>query len=113
MAAYPSSLPQATSSREEWVDPLLVSYSRAGGVKARRLQGAKKRVFVVEHKFLTNTQKTTLETFYDTNRAITLTFAWNDVPGTTYTVVFADEPGLSFSREPGNYWNVTVKLAEV
>lgn len=113
MAAYPSSLPQAASSREEWVDPLQVSYSRAGGVKARRLQSAKKRIFIVDHRYLTDAQKGTLETFYDANRTVSLTFAWNDTPGTTYAVLFADEPGLSFSREPGNYWNVTVKLAEV
>lgn len=113
MAAYPSSLPQAASSREEWVDPLLVSYTRAGGVKARRLQSAKKRVFYVDHKFLTDAQKTTLESFYDSNRTVSLTFAWNDVPGTTYSVVFADEPGLSFTRVAGNYYDVTVKLAEV
>lgn len=112
MANYPT-LPQSTGSREEWIDPAIVEYSRAGGAKIRRLQGAKKRAFIVEHRFLTNTQKTTLETFYDTNRAISLTFAWADAPGTTYTVVFADQGELAFSREPGNYWNVTVRLAEV
>lgn len=111
MAAYPSSLPQAASSREEWVDALEVSYSRAGGVKARRLQSAKKRVFNVEHRFLTDAQKGTLEAFYDANRSVSLTFAWNDTPGTTYAVVFASE--LSFSRDAGNYWSVTVKLAEI
>lgn len=113
MAAYPSSLPQAAGSSEEWVDPIELSYSRAGSVKARRLQSAKKRAFVVEHSFLTEAQRSTLESFYDTNRSIALTFAWNDAPGTTYNVIFSDASGLTFKRVAGNYYDVTVRLAEI
>lgn len=113
MASYPSSFIQDQSSREEWRDPMIVRYSRAGTVKARRLQEAKTRVFIVEHKNLTTAQRDTLETFYDTNRAITLSFAWNFDPGTVYTVIFADPKGLSFKHTGNGHWNVSVELAEV
>lgn len=113
MPSYPSSLPQAADSTEEWSDPLLVSYARSGGIKARRLQSAKKRVFVVRHQFLTTAQVATLETFYNANRAGSFDFAWNDSPASTYSVVFADGNGLQFSRAAGNYYNVAVRLAEV
>lgn len=111
MANYPS-LPQATDSQEEWIDPVQVDYSRAGGAKARRLQTGKKRRFVVKHRYLTAAQMSTLESFYDSNRDVTLTFAWADSPATTYTVIFADEQPLQFTRTEGNYYDVTVTLAE-
>ena len=113
MPSYPSSLPQAADSTEEWSDPLLVSYSRAGGVKARRLQGAKKRIFTVRHELLTPAQVASLETFYDANRTAAFDFAWNDSQASTFSVVFADNQGLQFSRRAGNYYAVTVRLAEV
>lgn len=111
MANYPATIPQHTGSSEEWVDPVIVSYSRAGGAKARRLQAAKTRNFIVEHRRLTLAQKDILETFYNANRSVTLTFAWNDSPAVTYTVIFA-EPTLSWQRE-GPYWSTKVRLAEV
>lgn len=113
MPSYPSSLQQSVDSREEWVDPAIVSYTRAGGVKARRLQAARKRVFHVEHKFLTASQVGTLLTFYDANRASSFDFAWNDSPGATYSVIFANDRSLEFRRAAGNYYDVTVELAEV
>ena len=113
MASYPSAIPQDPDSEEIVRDPLLVSYARSGTVKARRLQPAKKRSFVVVHKFLTATEKATLQTFFDTNRALTLTFAWNDVPATTYTVIFSDPAGLSWRRSRPLLWDTTVRLDEV
>lgn len=113
MPSYPASLPQSAESTEEWSDPLLISYSRAGSVKARRLQGAKKRVFTIRHKNLTATQVASLETFYNANRSSAFDFAWNDSPATTYSVIFADDRGLQLSRVAGNYYDVSVKMAEV
>lgn len=113
MPSYPSALPQSADSTEEWTDPLLVSYARSGGVKARRLQTAKKRVFVVRHQFLTAAQVSTLENFYNSNRTSAFDFAWNDSPATAYSVVFADTNGLQFLRTAGNYYAVAVRLAEV
>lgn len=113
MASYPSSIPQDPDSEEIVRDPLLVSYARSGAVKARRLQPAKKRSFIVVHKFLTASEKSTLQSFFDSNRSVTLTFAWNDAPGTTYTVIFADPNGLSWKRSRPLLWDTVVRLDEV
>lgn len=113
MASYPSSIPQDPDSEEIVRDPILVSYARSGEVKGRRLQPAKKRSFVVVHKFLTASEKSTLQTFFDSNRAVTLTFAWNDAHGTTWTVIFSDPSGLSWKRSRPLLWDVTVRLDEV
>lgn len=113
MASYPSSIGQDRTSQEIIRDPVQVSYSRSGAVKARRLQPAKKRSFIVEHKNLTTSERNTLQTFFDTNRAVSLTFAWNDDLGTTYTVVFSDPQGLVWRRPWPTLWDVTVRLDEV
>ena len=113
MANYPSSLAQERTSREQWKDPMEIDYARSGSVKGRRAQASKKRVFTVEHRLLTNAERSTLESFYDTNRGVELNFAWNDTPGTTYSVIFSDENGLDFKRSGNDRWDVAVKLSEV
>lgn len=113
MASYPSSIRQHPDSEEIVRDPLLVSYARSGAVKARRLQPGKKLTFVVVHKALTTSEKATLQSFFDSNRAVSLTFAWNDAPSTTYTVIFADANGLAWRRDGPLRWAVTVRLDEV
>lgn len=92
---------------------MIVSYARSGSFRARRLQAAKTRVFVVEHKSLTEAEKTALEAFYDTNRSLAIDFAWAHAPGTVYSAFFADEAGLDFRHVHGTeYWDVTVELAQ-
>lgn len=114
MANYPAALPQERDGSEEQVrDPLLLSISRAGGAKGRRLQPAKKMAFTIVHKGLTVAEKGTLQTFFDANRAVSFVFAWNDAPGTTFTVIFADPEGLRWRRGKGTTWNVTVPVIEV
>lgn len=113
MANYPSSIVQEQSSKEPWRDPMELDYARSGGAKGRRLQAAKKRQFMVTHRHVTTAQRATLEAFYDANRSVTFTFAWNDAPATTYTVIFADKDGLDWDRDGPILWRVTVKLAEV
>lgn len=91
MATYPD-LGFEEGSIEDWADPLLLSTSRGGGTKGRRLQAGKKRLFRVLH-VLTAAERATLEAFYDANRAVSFDFAWN---GVTYSVIFADKQGLSW-----------------
>lgn len=111
MADYPT-LPQYTGSSEKNVDPLIISRSRSGAVKARMLQGSVKREFKVMHVRLTAAEKSTLDTFlFVTKRGIPFTFAWNHEPGTVYTVVLAAPNGLEWVSV-GPYWSVTVPLAE-
>ncbi len=112
MADFPSSLAQGIESEEYWIDPLIVSRARGGGLKGRRLQSAKKRGFTVRLNKLTASERSTLETFYDTNRALTFRFAWNDAPSTFYTVSFADRDAITWQRAANDYWDATVRMEE-
>lgn len=111
MADYPTYSQEAGSS-EGVRDDVAISYARSGAVKARLLQSASKRTFRVVHKYLTDAQKASLITFlFTTKRNLTFTFAWNSSPGTTYTVVLANQGPLQFQSN-GVYWETTVQLEE-
>ena len=112
MADFPSSLGQGLDSKEIWIDPVLVSRARGGGFKGRRLQSGKKRGFEVILRKLTAAERTTFETFYDTNRALTFNFAWNDALGTVYVVAFANRDAISWQRVSPLLWDATVQLEE-
>lgn len=118
MATYPTALriaPRSTGgggsgggTQHTWRDPMLLSISRANTTRARRLGTVKKNVWQISHVNLTATEKGTLETFYDANRAITFTFT---VLGVNYTAIFGDDiqwEGLTF-----NLWNARVTIVEV
>lgn len=110
MANYPTSLAIDGTTKEEWFDERSISRSRSGSVKARVLQSTKKRGWRVVHKYLSAAQKTTFQTFYDTNRALTFTFA---LLGNNYTVIFGDEKSISWEPQKGGQWNLVVLLLEV
>lgn len=112
MADFPSTLGQGLDSKEIWIDPILGGRARGGGFKGRRLQAVKKRGFEVILRKLTAAERTTFETFYDTNRALTLNYSWNDAPGTVYVVAFANRDGISWQRVSPLLWDATVLLEE-
>lgn len=112
MDNYPSALKQHEGSKEMWRDQTELGYAKDGSLKGRIFYDSKKREFSIEHKLLTEADKTTLETFYDAHRGIEFLFAWNFAPATTYTVIFADTGGLSFKIKAGPRWETVVKLAE-
>lgn len=112
MAAYPFPNQVSTNSVEDWIDPVIVSRSMAGDVRGRRLQSGKKRVFTIQHDVMNASDRSTLQTFYDNNRALSFTFVWNG-DGQTYTVIFADEKGIQWTALPGNYWKARLTLAQV
>lgn len=97
------------SSTEEWTDAVLISRSRSGSVKARRVATTKKRTFKIAHEFLTATDKATLESFYDANRSATFTFT---ILGASYTCIFGDS-AIQWEALSFNLWTATVLLLEV
>lgn len=109
MASYPA-LRIDDGTEESWADDRMISRARSGAVKGRLLAAAKKRVFRVEHKYLSASDKDTLETFYDTNRALEFDFT---LLGDTYTVIFGDKDGLNFRPATGGQWSITLTLLEV
>jgi hypothetical protein len=110
MADYPSTLAIDQSTTESWADDRLISRARSGAVKGRLLATVKKRVFKVVHRYLSASQKTSLETFYDTNRALSFNFT---LLGHTYVVIFGDKDGIDFEPQTGGQWNVSLTLLEV
>lgn len=109
MAAYPS-FTQLLGSTEEGVDDVTLDRAVDGSVKARGFYTARKRRFKLRH-FLTSSERATLQTFYDTNRLLTVTLTW--VPdGQTYTCLFQGPPSWDFSPGGGNA-TVDVTLVQV
>jgi hypothetical protein len=107
MAAYPS-FPQLIGSVEEWVDDVVLDRAVGGGVKSRSFFSAKKRRFLLKHT-LDSTDRGTLQTFYDTNRALAITLVWAG-NGQTYTCLFESAPKIEYLN--GILANIEVRLAE-
>lgn len=93
MAAYPSYFQRAGTS-ETWVDDVTIDRAVNGTPKGRAYFTAKKRAFTVVH-LLNPTDRVALETFYNTNRLLAMTFTF--MPNNTvYNVLFARAPRLSY-----------------
>jgi len=104
MASYPG-FKQLLGSSEEWVDDLVADRSVAGGVKVRAMFTARKRVFKLKHRLTTTEVFTSfggstsnaLDTFYDTNRLLAVTFTWAG-DSTVYTCLFGRSPRITWDN---------------
>lgn len=104
MASYPS-YPQLVGSVEEWVDDLVADRAVNGSVKVRAMFTTRKRRFLLKHRLTTAQVYTSyggsaanaLQTFYDTNRLLAVTFTWTG-DSTSYTCLFARPPKLSWDN---------------
>jgi hypothetical protein len=107
MAAYPS-FGQLIESAEEWIDDIVLDRAVGGSVKSRAFFAAKKRRFVVRHT-LNATDYGTLQTFYNTNRALAVTLTWGG-DGQAYTCLFEGAPKINYLS--GALRHVEVRLVE-
>jgi hypothetical protein len=98
MASYPSNN-QLLTSAVEYVDDQEVDRSVAGATKVRLYFGGKKAVFTVRH-VLDAATLATLFTFYDTNRALTVTFNWQK-DNTNWTCLFGGPPKITSNLGAG------------
>lgn len=89
MAAYPT-LPYAETSRMTVAAGQEPARATNGALKLRRLHSQDRAVFVLNHE-LTGAQKTTLDSFYATNKDIDLTYTW-PATAASYTVRFTTAP---------------------
>jgi hypothetical protein len=107
MAAYPTLNAQRSSAtvRNGGQE---AARATNGTLKMRRLYTAEKMNFTVDH-WLTDAQKSTLESFYQTNRDLDVSFTWAE-DAATYTVRFSEPP--QYLRMPG-WWQARVSLLEV
>ena len=108
MAAYPTLNHQRSGPGPATSDGHEVQRATNGALKVRRLYSASKSDFVIDH-WLTDAQKTTLDTFYVTNKDLDVTYT-SPEDGATYTVRFVAKP--QYIRMPG-WWQARVRLSEV
>lgn len=93
----------------EYVDGLTLTRASNGAVRGRNLFTARKSTFKLLMPYLTSAQKTTLVSFYDTNRNLSFNLTWID--GAVYVVLFSEPPRLM--PHPGGWFDASVSLTEV
>lgn len=108
MAAYPTMSHQRSGPGPARSDGQDAVRATNGGLKVRRLYSATKSDFIIDH-WLTDAQKTTLDSFYTTNRDLDVTYT-SPEDSVSYTVRFVSPP--QYIRMPG-WWQARVRLAEV
>lgn len=108
MANYPSFPFLLDGSGEEWIDDINADRSVSGGVKVRSFFTAKKRRFTLSH-LLNASDRSTLQSFYDTNRILLVTLTWTP-DGQTYDVLFDGPPKFDYLTP--TLARVTVKLLQ-
>ena len=111
MASYPS-IPFVFGSDESIKDGVTVDRAMDGSGRARNLWTAKKRAYTLKHTALTATQKGTLETFYDTNRAVPVSLTWTD--GTARDVILTGIKIVPWHYQAsGRLWDVQITAEQI
>jgi hypothetical protein len=105
MALYPSFI-ALVGSRQIDDDGLRVDRAESGKPRFQSFYSQTWRAFDVQHE-LDNTEKATLEAFYNANKYVTFTFRW-DGDGVVYTCRFAGHP--EFNPSQGGYWLARVPM---
>ncbi len=108
MPTYPN-LGQDINSTETVLDDVQLEYAANGKLRGRAFYAAPKKEFSVVHT-CTTADKTTLESFYNTNRVTSFDFTWI-IDNTSHTCRFKGPP--QFSMIGGEFWTATVPLAKV
>lgn len=108
MAAYPS-FAQLEDSEEYILSGLIMERASNGAARGRSMYSGKKRGFVIKH-ILTAAEKATLETFYDTNIALTFDFVWAGDSVSRTCLFTPDSP--KFIPLAGYLWRAEVPMEE-
>lgn len=109
MAAYPDLPWMLDGTRVEREDGTQAARASNGKLVVRKLSAGEPRNFDLVH-WLTDAQKTTLESFYQANKALDVTLTAKD-DGANYTVRFAGAP--QYDWRAVNFWVARVRLMEV
>jgi hypothetical protein len=108
MANYPT-LPTEAGSDPEPLDQIKADRAEDGTARVRSL-GSDKMRFRVVHPLIDSTDKSTLSTFYSTNRLLEVSYT-SPSDGSVYTCIFTKPP--SYERINRARWTATVMLEEV
>jgi hypothetical protein len=109
---YPTSYGQSSKSDETVFDNIITDRS-VGGVIRRRSTVPRaniKKVFTVVHEVVSLTEKTAIQTFYETNRDSNIDLLWKP-DALHYAVIFIDVP--KYTMIGGLFWKAEVKFAEI
>lgn len=87
MAAYPT-LPMRTRVRV--LNDRQAEFSESGAVRMQDFGAVRIYEISVDHPLITTSEASTLRSFYESNRLVSLTITAGD--GYTYTVYFKNEP---------------------
>jgi len=108
MAAYPT-FAQSLSSSFEQIDDIQVDRASNGTPRIRAMFTRTPRAGRIVHQGLTSAEKSTLDTFYSTNRLLIFTFVWRG-DAATYNCYFAGP--IAAKLLPGGRWEVSVPIVE-
>lgn len=109
MATYPSFYMVRSDTSHGIDGGFKTARATNGALRVQRLFPQPKREFNITH-WLTAADKSTLDSFYSTNKDLNVDLVWPE-DNVTYTVRFAEHPQLEL-RAP-DFWIVKVKMLEV
>lgn len=116
MASFPTDLPTTLISfKSKNLKPSNKQTSSAGYTMAFPKGTILKKVFNFKLSYLSNTDKETLETFFDANQGLTFQIDFTCTGDTTeYDVVFdIDELEFVYERRFPAYYTIDIKVKEV
>jgi len=110
MASFPSIVPN--DLQHKIIKKKISAESSAGYFMSRPAGSVAKKEFTLSFASLTITERNTLQTFFDTNQGLAITWTHPETGGATYNVSFLEDE-LSFNYVPVDRYSVSVKLREL
>lgn len=109
MADYPD-LPISPQSTANPISGLIFNRGVDGTLRAQNVHTTKLD-FNIIHEVLTDTERSTLVDFYNSNKDVVFNFTW-PIDNVTYTCLFKSRPKFT-SIGQGKYVNATCSFGEV
>ena len=110
MATFPTlSHGPSVNSDEMTVDDIQADRATNGAPRIRAMFTAPKKTFSIVYQGMTSTDKSTVETFYTTNRLISFVFVWA-ADGVSYTVYFSGP--IKYKYVDGIRWDITMDIIQ-
>lgn len=98
----------AEGSKITYKDDIAIDRAENGTTKARAYYATRKREFLAKHVYATLSDKNSIESFYDSNRLLSVTLNWID--GNAYTVLLAAAPVIT--PRIGGYFDIEQRMVD-
>ena len=112
MATYPTTLPEIHSIAHKNIKKQHITESAAGYVMSRGRGTVAKKAFDIGYTAMSNTQRDTLQTFFNDNIGDSFDWTHPETGGATYDVVFLEDE-LSFEWIGLDNWSISFSIREV